>query len=509
MQAEKEYGNLNYSLDEKLYKWWLEQNQLGCTTFDADLKAKMVELVNKFGESSRTNIEHWLRNFKEQHEILQNMPESSQNFVQRNKRELNKAEAKEFVQDFTRRLEQENIIRDNIYALIDMTITCKHPSATKRENLKNDSLTFMLCTNATGNHKLPPFCIYKYTHQKTPKILKNTSPLVYKLQENDFQNQEIIIDWYCNYFIRSVKEHQWKTNISGKVFLLLKNIHKFYALKDIVKVNNFEIRLYPVNSFGKLQPIDPNIRDEIRKFSYKGLKKFYKSLDIEDCIKISCEPWINLMPMDIEKFWKNLLEPDFHTKEDNVTEENTAVEFISKPLDLSIKEQDKNLLKPDFHTKEDNVTEEDTAVEFISKLLDLSIKEQDKNLLEPDFYTKEDNVTEEDTAVELISKPLDFSIKYKRLKQQENTVSTETVCIENAECIEENIEKKDNLATDSHKLQKLIIKNDDIHSDKISEVLASYAKAEAEGHQEQEGDIESIAENTCKRKFSGDLYDDV
>ncbi|XP_029675964.1 uncharacterized protein LOC115243271 isoform X2 [Formica exsecta] len=482
MQAEKEYGNLNYSLDEKLYKWWLEQNQLGCTTFDADLKAKMVELVNKFGESSRTNIEHWLRNFKEQHEILQNMPESSQNFVQRNKRELNKAEAKEFVQDFTRRLEQENIIRDNIYALIDMTITCKHPSATKRENLKNDSLTFMLCTNATGNHKLPPFCIYKYTHQKTPKILKNTSPLVYKLQENDFQNQEIIIDWYCNYFIRSVKEHQWKTNIS----------------------------------------------------------------DIEDCIKISCEPWINLMPMDIEKFWKNLLEPDFHikednvteedtavefiskpldlsikeqdknllepdfhTKEDNVTEENTAVEFISKPLDLSIKEQDKNLLKPDFHTKEDNVTEEDTAVEFISKLLDLSIKEQDKNLLEPDFYTKEDNVTEEDTAVELISKPLDFSIKYKRLKQQENTVSTETVCIENAECIEENIEKKDNLATDSHKLQKLIIKNDDIHSDKISEVLASYAKAEAEGHQEQEGDIESIAENTCKRKFSGDLYDDV
>ncbi|XP_070169405.1 jerky protein-like [Polyergus mexicanus] len=443
MQAEKEYGNLNYSLDEEVYNWLLERDRLGYTTSNAELKGKMVQVVNKFGGSSRTDIEHWLQNFKEQHEILQNMPESSQNLKQNERVELNKAEAKKFIQDFTQRLEQENIIRDNIYTMIDMKILGKHLYKNKRdadvEKWKHDNITIMFCINATGNHKLSPFCIYKYTHQEAPKNLKNIPPLIFKLQGNELEEQEILADWYNNYFVKFVKQHQRKTNVSGKVFLLLKNSLQFIVLKNTVKVNNFEILLFPLNTLRILQPMKHIILDSIRYKSAQALKDFYKSLDIGKYIERTCEPWAKITLTKNECLWRKIFKSDFYTKEDNVTEEDTAIEEISEPLDLFRKAKRSN-----------------------------------------------------------------------RLEKQGNNVSAEIIeCIENIGSIEENIEEEDNSTTNLHNFNKLMVNNiefcntlqDDTGSDKIPDILIVYANAEAEGHQEQKEDIESIAGNTQRENY--------
>ncbi|EFN73989.1 Jerky protein, partial [Camponotus floridanus] len=248
-----------------------------------------------------------------------------------------------FFQKFTQLLEEENIIEDNIYSMIDIKFTWKFRLLdemkrnknidTNMKKLKDDSLTIMFCTNATGCHKLLPFCTYTYNDKGALKYLKNIeSPFLHKLERTGLDTKkrsgyevrklktkeanDNFVDWYDNCFTKSVRDYQ---KVRGKVLLLLSQNERF-VIPEEIKDNSVEILYIPSRTITTFQPLDQVLRNNIRdKYRY-CFPYFCVSGDIEDFIIEIHKPWANLTPVDIQKLWKRLFESDFQTKEDNITE---------------------------------------------------------------------------------------------------------------------------------------------------------------------------------------------
>ncbi|GAB1860387.1 Jerky-like protein [Camponotus japonicus] len=355
------------------------------------------------------------------------MAESSQNLMQKKTTLYNQRRATEFIQKFTRRLEEEHIIKDNIYTMIDMLFTLKTQFHKRKEQikkigtnieiLKDDSLSFMFCTNATGSHKLLPFCTYKYKNAEAIKYLENTEfPFLSKFQSSELEAEDNFVDWYNNYFTNSVKRHRENTNIRGKVLLLLNGSKKFFSSREIIKDNCFEILLIPNGACAIFQPLDLKIRSKIRRHFYYHFQHFCTSGDIGNLIEETCMPWTEMTSVDIKELWMKLFELDFSTKKDNITEEDIAVEEISKPQNSRETDRDKQ-------------------------------------------------------------------------KHQENTVSAENSGrIENTESTEDKVGEEDYLQTLLQKLQELI---DDTDLSKLLEMSTFYAITEAEGCPKEQEDIKN------------------
>ncbi|KMQ93899.1 jerky-like protein [Lasius niger] len=497
----KKYSNeTQYKiLDEQLYNWLLERKILEDTIPDALLKDKVHEFANEFsGPSTDRERRNWLRGFKKRYTILlksQNVPESSQNFVPRNEKD-----AEKFIQKFTQRLKQENISKDNIYTMVKMDLTWKylfrkylfryipsHEDKKKvdiKKKLKNDSLTFMFCTNATGSHKLSPFCNYK--HQEALKYLKNTSSLVSKSQRNKLKDQEIFADWYNNYFTKSVREHQQKTNVSGKTLLLIKNCKKFLP-KENMKDDSFKILFLPRCAIRILQPVDQRIINEIKRNFQRAFKDFCKSYDIENYVKATCESWTNATSARIKDLWKRHFKSNLQTKQDNVTEEDIAVKEIPETLRFCRKakrekrqKQQENTVSAENNGRientesiEENIEAEgDNSTADLHKLKKLIVK----NILQGNPDEKPPEVFTSYAKVEA----------ERRQEQQEDIKSiAETIQRENTPM----------------EILKYDIMKQRVSPDNLTEYLNFYREAEGEKHQGQLENTKKIEDNTQRENI--------
>lgn len=77
----------------------------------------------------------------------------------------------------------------------------------------------MVCTNATGNHRLPLVVIGK---DKKPRAFKNLNalPVNYYAQKNAGINQTIFSEWFHNVFVRA---HLAEKHLPQKALLLMDN----------------------------------------------------------------------------------------------------------------------------------------------------------------------------------------------------------------------------------------------------------------------------------------------
>ncbi|GAB1860388.1 Jerky-like protein [Camponotus japonicus] len=392
------------------------------------------------------------------------MAESSQNLMQKKTTLYNQRRAKEFIQKFTRRLEEEHIIKDNIYTMIDMLFTWKTRFDERKkqikkigrniEILKDDSLTFMFCTNATGSHKLLPFYTYKFKHEDALKCFENIEfPFLSKFQSSELKAENNFADWYNNYFKNSVREHQQNTSIKGKVLLLLNETSKkFFSLKEIIKDNRFEILFISKCAIKIFQPLDQQFREKIRCLFYYHFVHFCTSGDIGNLIKETCKPWTNITSVDIKELWMKLFKSDFHTNEDNITEESIAVEEISKPQSSRETDGDKQKHQENTVSAENSGRIENTE----------STKDKvGEDYLQTLFQKLEELIDDTDLN-KLLEMPTFYAITEAEgcPKEQEDIKNAET----------ENIPSI---------LEMHNITEQSVSSDNLTEYLSSYGKAEA------------------------------
>ncbi|CAL1680267.1 unnamed protein product [Lasius platythorax] len=338
LQSRHSPSNVKYiKLDIELYEWYQERQASGDTITKQLLYQEAYKIAKELGEGPR-NMSDFMQKFMERHDIVlesQNT-EILQNPVQRDDK-ANQSDAEKFNQEFSQRLEKENINRDNIYIMIETNVIWKtfvevllaHADKTKItiqqiHDLKKKISTVIFCTNITGSHKLPPYpdkLVHEYENHGVLQHWKNKLLVAYQLQE-----AKSFASWYSNMFKKLVKQYQETKNITGKVLLLIDHYTNRILLEEITQDDGFEVLFLPTDTVSFFEPLFPKfiekinqvcltyILERLQNFSSEG-KEFNMSWNLHSCKKMICNSWEDIAAENIEELWRTFFKQGRQTRD--------------------------------------------------------------------------------------------------------------------------------------------------------------------------------------------------
>ncbi|CAL1683712.1 unnamed protein product [Lasius platythorax] len=339
-------GTIKYiKLYEQLFEWCQERQASGDTITYKLLCQKSFEIANIVGKPSSMNmfLYRFIYRFIKCHKIQlesRNMTEILQNPVQRDD-EATQSDAEKFIQEFSQRLEKENINKDNIYIMIKTDVIWKtlvqallecadktKITIQQIDDLKKKIITVIFCINVTGSHKLPPYPgELENENQRVSEHCESRLLVAHKLQENALTKESKDFEfWYDVMFKTLVEKYQENKNITGKVLLLVDNC----ILSEWIKQDDcFEVLFLLTNrvSFFKsvyleiIQKIDQlfrkNMKEHLQNFFYEA-KEFETDFIMHWCNNIICKSWVDIASEDIENLWR-FLRQGRPTREDTST----------------------------------------------------------------------------------------------------------------------------------------------------------------------------------------------
>ncbi|XP_018793737.1 PREDICTED: jerky protein homolog-like, partial [Bactrocera latifrons] len=187
--------------------------------------------------------------------------------------------------------------------------------------IAKDRITFMLCANVDGSHKLKPLIIGKSANPRCLKGFEN--PLEYANSQKSWINSELFFRWFHHSFIKQVRKFSAENNLPPRALLLIDNCT---AHKPIDKLQsddaNIAAMLLPPNVTAVLQPMDQNtIR--LVKLEYRAkllwnivaqenipVENILKGHSIRDAILLLKLAWDELPRAVLIKAWKNIKQWD-------------------------------------------------------------------------------------------------------------------------------------------------------------------------------------------------------
>jgi len=354
-----EFKQYNYkqciSLEKQLVNWLLERKKSGDTISHTMLRDETLKLIiDEFnGSSKKIEEENWLWKIAQRYFLRPSYTfERFQRKIQESKEIYEREQFDEFKKFFyklNQRLEEENINKNNIYSMIKTDVLWKSNTQileileckeTKEEIVKQrvdiakvkNSVTAMFCINVTGSHKLPPI-----TRELTYDDQTLEGAIVTK------ESKEFAF-WYDNLFKKSVKDHQLKENITGKVLLFVENWTQYILSEKIMQDDDVEILILPINTVSFFQLLYPELSNEIyQMFENDMLKRiekltnlckeslveeFNRSYDINFYTDTICKSWSLIKTENIEELWRKFLEQGRQTQEDLVLSTAQLVNYI-------------------------------------------------------------------------------------------------------------------------------------------------------------------------------------
>nr|XP_034194801.1 jerky protein homolog-like [Osmia lignaria] len=310
------------TLEQNLLAWFIERRTLGDFITNAVMMDKATELKCSMGLPLDFKVSRgWLDGFKKRHNIrlVKVYGESAS---------ADQDSAKQFCNDFTKLLEDDSINIDNIYnmdetgllwkALPSKTLAGREEGVVKGYKSRKERITVALCANASGTHKLMPLVINKYENPRALKHCRSNLPVIFKSQKNAWITQPLFYEWFEHYFKPSVRAHQLRNGLTGKVILLLDNCGGHKVPEELLDKDNFKIMYLPPNTTSVIQPMDQGIiakmkavyrHKAIRKaITYQGgINEFQKQFTLKDCIQILDESWREVSANNIINSWKKII----------------------------------------------------------------------------------------------------------------------------------------------------------------------------------------------------------
>ncbi|CAL1680271.1 unnamed protein product [Lasius platythorax] len=323
-------------LNDQLSEWCQERQASGDTITKQLLYHEANEIVKKLGDGPK-NMSDFMQKFMVRHNIVleSENTEILQNPVQRDDK-ANQSDAEKFNQEFSQRLEKENINRDNIYIMIETDVIWKtfvevllaHADKTKItiqqiHDLKKKISTVIFCTNITGSHKLPPYpdkLVHEYENHGVLQHWKNKLLVAYQLQE-----AKSFASWYSNMFKKLVKQYQETKNITGKVLLLIDHYTNRILSEEITQDDGFEVLFLPTDTVSFFKPLCSKFIEKINQvcltyierlqnFSSED-KEFNMSWNLHSCKKMICNSWEDIAAENIEELWRTYLKQGRQTRD--------------------------------------------------------------------------------------------------------------------------------------------------------------------------------------------------
>lgn len=197
----------NPEMEEALFKWFLDQRARNAVIDGAILKAKAIEFFNKLkpDDNSFKASDGWLRNFKRRKGIR---------FITicGEKNSVDWDAIDPFIRQFRAKVQAMNLTNEQIYNADESGIQYKllptktYVAATEKSapggKKMKDRISFMLCANASGTHKLTPVVIGKAANPRCFKGFDN--PLIYYNSKKAWMTGYIFTDWFHKTFVKEV-----------------------------------------------------------------------------------------------------------------------------------------------------------------------------------------------------------------------------------------------------------------------------------------------------------------
>ena len=139
-------------------------------------------------------------------------------------------------------------------------------STTRGKKKSKDRVSLVVCTNATGTHKIPCTMIGK---AKKPACMKGRNcPVHYLNQKKAWMDVQTCWKWFNEVFVTEVKKQT-----GCLILLLMDNAPGYFRA---FKLDNIQIAYFPPNCTSWKQPCDMGI--------IAALKKRYKYLYLNDVL---------------------------------------------------------------------------------------------------------------------------------------------------------------------------------------------------------------------------------
>ncbi|XP_020283870.1 jerky protein homolog-like isoform X2 [Pseudomyrmex gracilis] len=191
--------------------------------------------------------------------------------------------------------------------------------------LYKDRVALMICTNATGSHKLPILVIGKNNQSHCFNNVQFL-PVFYEEQQNATMDSELMLKWYKDIFLPEIEQHHGSND--QQCLLLLENApcqlsaEQFNTISQRCKVMfllpNVKSLVQPVNQgiIAKCKQIYKRnlLRIALTENTSEGVERVIRSFDLLRCCYLISNAWDSITDNFIRKAWKNIIKAHAHSE---------------------------------------------------------------------------------------------------------------------------------------------------------------------------------------------------
>ena len=185
-----------------------------------------------------------------------------------------------------------------------------------------ERVSLLFCTNATGDFKPKPVCIYRSAHPRALKnVSLNTLPVIWRSNKTAWMTRAIFEEWFVEHFCPAVRRYCREKNLAYRGILFLDNCAghptNLNDLQDDIKVV-----FLPPNTTSVLQPLDQDVmcvfkgiylhhtfaalHTALQQDSELGVPQYWKRFNVLDCIRFIGKSWHETTQNVLNRGWKKL-----------------------------------------------------------------------------------------------------------------------------------------------------------------------------------------------------------
>lgn len=407
-------------LERSLYEWFIEKRNMGDTITGSMLQKKAVELNAKLNGSSTFKASTgFVARFKKRHNIKHLAH-------QRDKPTVGK-KANKFFQKIAKYITEAEIPLDRVYnadktglfwRMLPSRIPTIDEGQFSERKIYKDKVTLMMCTNATGSHKLPLLVVGKHDQ---PDCFNNIHalPVFYKGQKAASMDSELILQWYQDIFLREIE--QYHESDSKQCLLLLDNAPCQVSIEQFNSISKqCQVIFLPPNMKSLVQPVNQGIIAKCKQIyksnllrlilaenNFEDVQKLLQSFDLLRCCYLISNAWDAITDDYIKTVWKNIVSIDTNLEPQCVQDSQLTFTYGNDKIPNS-----KEIIAW-LHDNDDDEPEGKTLNDQELPSPENN-KETDENETEHNRCPIEDEVTEDDIAAKDAVVAINTVIQYTR-----------------------------------------------------------------------------------------------
>lgn len=307
------------NLDEAMLQWF-NQKRAESVPISGPMCAEQAKYFhNALGlEGEFKASSGWLTRFKNRYGIRELT-------IQGEKLSADNEAADIFTKEFKLFIEKENLDHRQIYnadetglywkCLPSRTLAMKKEIQAPGRKASKERVTVLMCSNATGEHKLKLLVIGK---SKTPRCFKNKSmPLHYCHQKSAWMDSDIFKNWFhCN-FVKEVTSYLEEQSLPIKAVLLIDNAPS-HPNESELKCGDIYAKFLPANVTSVIQPMDQGVIAAVKR-DYRStllsklasesveFKIFFKEFSLLEALYTVKKSWEKLDAVTLARSWRSIL----------------------------------------------------------------------------------------------------------------------------------------------------------------------------------------------------------